>query len=163
MDSWDVWTQMSQDSLQSMVTRRVWPSTKRVDGRVWPSIVSWGCLVVLGLRWNWVIRGTLRRPWAPGEIKVHRVLPSGSRVPRIQGWLNFTEIRQEGYMAYSILSGCFCWAWASRVWSWSRNLIHKLTWFPVTAVHGWNLTAVEIKWSNLWFKFRLHTRDANLG
>ena len=27
-----------------------------------------------------------------GEIKVHRVLPSGSRVPRIQGWLNFTEI-----------------------------------------------------------------------
>ena len=35
--------------------------------------------------------------WSKGneyeEIKVHRVLPSGSRVPRIQGWLNFTEIR----------------------------------------------------------------------
>ena len=27
------------------------------------------------------------------EIKVHRVLPSGSMVPRIQGRLNFTEIR----------------------------------------------------------------------
>ena len=41
---------------------------------------------------NWIIKDNKIKS-SLGEIQMQRVLPSGSMVPRIQGRLNFTEIR----------------------------------------------------------------------